>query len=289
MLAATLPPSVRLELAIEDEEARILGDPTQIHQVLLNLCTNAAHAMRENGGILSVGLGLETVTPENAEERDDLDAGDYVVIFVRDTGSGMTPGVKERIFDPFFTTKGPDEGTGMGLSVVHGIVESHNGSVIVESETGKGTEFRVYFPELKIRTDETRDADTSSPTGQEHILMIDDELLVCRMLEETLGSLGYTVTAMTRPREALRRFLNDPLRYDLILTDGKMPEMTGAELAEQALAARPGVPVVLMTGHTDGLDHTDKSRELFAEVLLKPLVEEELAKALRDVLDKPAE
>lgn len=291
LLRATLPSTIDMHVDIEPdadgENSSVLGDPTQIHQVIMNLCTNAGHAMRMRGGDLRVHLGLREVTPESARNVLEQNPGSFVELIVSDTGHGIDPSIMEQIYDPFFTTKEPGEGTGMGLSVVHGIVKSHGGTVHVDSEVGVGTTFTILLPRL-VRSDEELSANgvINCPRGEEHILFVDDEALLVQMAEETLSQLGYTVTATTSPTKALEMFSQAPEEYDIVITDQTMPGMTGMELARTMLAAKPDLPIVLMTGYSESVTSDIARQSGLAEYLMKPVVEEELAQTIRHVLDR---
>ncbi|TVM19348.1 hypothetical protein DPQ33_03030 [Oceanidesulfovibrio indonesiensis] len=291
LLRATLPTTIDMHVEIEPEaegeQSSILGDPTQVHQVIMNLCTNAGHAMRMRGGDLTVHLGLREVTPESARNVLEQNPGTFVELTVSDTGHGIDPAIMEQIYDPFFTTKEPGEGTGMGLSVVHGIVKSHGGTVHVDSEVGVGTTFTILLPRL-VQTEEELNAQSSiySPRGDEHILFVDDEALLVQMAEETLSQLGYSVTATTSPTKALEMFSQTPDAFDIVITDQTMPGMTGMELARTMLAAKPDLPIVLMTGYSEAVTSDIARQSGLSEYLMKPVVEEELAQTIRHVLDR---
>ncbi|GAB7078569.1 hybrid sensor histidine kinase/response regulator [Megalodesulfovibrio paquesii] len=290
MLRATLPSTIEIVLDISPEvheqSDALLGDPTQIHQVIMNLCTNAGHAMRERGGTLTLSLKHSTLSPQQARGMVDLVPGDYLELSVRDTGHGIPPDILEQIFDPFFTTKAPGEGTGMGLSVVHGIVKNHGGSVAVDSAVGKGTNFTVRLPRLLQEPGQEERLCRIAPTGSEHVLFVDDEALLVQMAGEMLSQLGYKVTGSTDPVKALEVFRDAPERFDLVITDQTMPHMTGLELARQVLALRPDKPVILLTGYSESVTREAVEAAGVAEFIMKPVVEEQLAQTIRHVLDQ---
>ena len=262
----------------------MFGDPSQIHQVVMNLCTNATQAMRDGGGLLEISL-LEVRLEEcpDAPERE-RPSGPCLELRIRDTGPGMDQETMDKIFDPFFTTKQPGEGTGMGLSVAHGIVQGHEGVIHVESSPGLGSLFRVLLPFHHANGDETTEGE-SPARGAEHILFVDDEELLARMAEDMLTQLGYRVTALTAPAEVLKRFREAPEKYDLMITDLTMPVMTGDALAGEILAIRPNLPIILLTGYCDHIT-SEKATEIGIHCLLmKPVVEEQLARAVRNALD----
>jgi PAS domain S-box-containing protein len=250
LLRSTLPPTIRLEVVLADDLPPILAEPTQIHQVIMNLCTNAVHAMRESSGELRITLGRVDIGEAFVAGQPDIAPGAYVELTVRDTGCGMHEETLTRIFEPFFTTKGPGEGTGLGLSVVHGIVRDHDGSIHVDSAPGQGTLFRIYFPGV-ADVPEASSADPGAAPGgnRERILIVDDEPALGSVVHRMLTRLGYQPAIEADPKRALARVRAEPSQYDLVITDLNMPGMTGIELAAALLSARPGLPVILLTGH----------------------------------------
>ncbi|WP_051286332.1 hybrid sensor histidine kinase/response regulator [Megalodesulfovibrio gigas] len=290
MLRATLPATIDIvqdiSPGVDESTDTILGDPTQIHQVIMNLCTNAGHAMRERGGTLTISLVHVSLSPQQARGVVELPPGDYLELGVRDTGHGIPPDILEQIYDPFFTTKAPGEGTGMGLSVVHGIVKNHGGSVAVDTAMGKGTLFTVRLPRLYQDSDQEERLCRISPTGKEHILFVDDEALLVQMAGEMLSQLGYTVTGATDPLKALEQYRQTPTKFELVITDQTMPHMTGLELATQVLAMHPDKPVILLTGYSESVTRESAEAAGVAEFIMKPVVEEQLAQTIRHVLDQ---
>jgi PAS domain S-box-containing protein len=284
LLRASLPATVEIQAQL-DKSAPIKGDPTQIHQILMNLATNAAHSMGSAGGRLKVSLSQCQSEQDTGKHPPDLPAGRYALLEVADTGSGMTPAVMERIFDPFFTTKEKGEGTGLGLSVVHGIVKSHQGGIIVESTPGEGTIFQVFLPTIQQETQEAAVCTPVCPTGTEHILAVDDEPQVLRMCTSLLESLGYRITACANAPEALQRFCLDPQAYDLLLTDLTMPVLTGEKLAAEVHRYRPNLPVVVFTGFSESLSEADCRQAGIHKVISKPILRHELAAVVRQALD----
>ncbi|WP_156915866.1 hybrid sensor histidine kinase/response regulator [Desulfatirhabdium butyrativorans] len=248
MLRATLPATIDIKFTQETGKSFILGDPTQIHQIMINLCTNAAHAMRDRGGILEIGLHHVELDATEAANYIDLHPGAYVRMVVRDTGKGMDRETLDRIFDPFFTTKGPGEGSGIGLSVVRGIVKGHGGRISAYGELGKGSTFEVFFPktENELTTDERPSAGLA--TGKERILLVDDEESLVAVTSEMLNILGYEVVSANRSIDALALFRSQCDRFHLVVTDLTMPEMTGMELAAEILRIRGDIPILLSTG-----------------------------------------
>jgi two-component system cell cycle sensor histidine kinase/response regulator CckA len=285
LLRASLPATVEIRrIVTAHPDIQILGDPTQIHQVMLNLCTNAAHAMREKGGTLDVEVAEEVLSAADLASEPELRPGSYVRLTVRDTGHGIERQVLDRIFEPFFTTKEPFEGTGMGLAVVHGIVKGHEGFIRVSSEVGKGTGFDLYFPKF-ANARAPRDSDALEiPRGRGRILFVDDEAALTRLAREMLESLGYEVTVENGAFEALETFEGRPNAFDLIITDYTMPRMTGLELAGAILAIRPEIPVILCSGYSDMISE-EKIREAgIREFIMKPVGLREMADALRRLL-----
>ncbi len=284
LLRASIPTTVEIRPNIERECGMVLGDPTQIYQVLVNLCANAAHAMSEKGGVLEVSLMNVDLDAASAQHLD-LKPGLYVRLTVSDTGHGMERAVMERIFDPYFTTKGPGEGTGLGLAMVHGAVKSHGGAIAVDSEPGKGATFHVYFPRMERSEAPEAEAAASVPTGNERILFVDDEKALVEMSKQMLESLGYKAAGRTGSIEALETFRAQPDKFDLVITDQTMPNMTGETLAKELLRIRPDIPIILCTGYSE-LITKEKARAMgIRELIMKPVVRSELARIIRDVLD----
>lgn len=284
MLRSTLPTSIEMRQDIPSDVPAVLADPSQIHQVIMNLSTNAWHATAESGGVLEVRIDTVRIEPGPAQ-NPSLPPGQYVRIRVRDTGCGMDEATRERIFDPYFTTKEKGEGTGLGLAVVLGIVEGAGGRITVESAEGRGTTFTVYFPALAGETQEPASAPEALPEGREHILFVDDEAAIVRLGERMLQRLGYEVTSSTDPQKALALFESDPQRYDTVVTDMTMPRMAGDELARKILAVRPDVPVLLCTGYTRRVSEEAVRDIGIRALIMKPLSNRELARTIRDVLD----
>ncbi len=287
LLRASIPTTIAINLDIKTERDTLLADPTQIHQVLMNLCTNAAHATQEKGGSLAIVLNSAEVIPQNALNARKAKPGPYLELSIRDTGSGMDSVTLDRIFDPFFTTKKPGEGTGMGLSVVHGIVKSHGGAIMVESQPNQGTTFHVYFP-LAVADDIPQEREDHSPIigGIECILFVDDEPPLVQLGKEMLERIGYEVVGRTNGMEALSLFQAQPERFDLVITDLTMPNMTGTELAETILKIRPEIPVIICTGFSESLSIEKVKKMGIREIVLKPVVTRKIAAVIRRELDK---
>ena len=285
-LRASLPATIDIRRNIAASSGKILADSTQIHQVLLNLCTNAAQAMEERGGVIDIALAEVDLPAGNQELGADLAPGPYLTLTVSDTGKGMTPEVMNRIFEPFFTTKAPGQGTGLGLAVVHGIVKSHGGAIQVGSEPGKGSAFKVFFPKIEDQKIVEPATLTKIPRGQETILLVDDEKDLVELWEETLQRLGYQVVGTTSSIEALETFQAKPDRFDLVITDQTMPQMTGIALAKELLRLRPELPIILCTGFTDPARVENIKALGIREMVNKPLSKAEIAIIIRKVLDK---
>jgi signal transduction histidine kinase/ActR/RegA family two-component response regulator len=290
LLRATIPSSIQIECDIDDTCGSIKGDPTQIHQVIMNLCTNAYHAMQETGGKLEVSLKEIHISYEQSIERVGMKVGKHIELQVKDSGHGMEPQVMERIFEPYYTTKAQGKGTGLGLSVIHGIVKSHVGDITVSSLPGQGATFKVYLPiidelEVKIETDEPAIA----INGKERILLIDDEEQIIDIEQQILERLGYHVTPKTDSQEALEEFAAQPDRFDLVITDMTMPKMTGDQLARRMMDIKPQIPVILCTGFNETISEEKALAMGIDKFVMKPIVKDELASTIRTVLDnRPA-
>ena len=289
LIRASLPATIEISGKNLNHDAVVEADPIQIHQVMMNLCSNAHHAMRDTGGTLTVSLATTEITVNQAAHLGGIKPGAYLELRIADTGHGIPREYIDRIFDPYFTSKEKGEGTGLGLAVVHGIVSSHGGAIAVESIIGKGTTFHVYFPERSQNAGAEERPQPSTPgtfTGHERILFVDDEPALIEIGQEILATLGYRVETFTSSLEAMARFKEAPQDYDLIISDLTMPKMTGEILAQEAMRIRPDIPVILFTGYSDIL-----SRERFLaagikDCLMKPLTRKDLATSIRRVLDE---
>lgn len=289
LLRFSLPSNIEIRQNITPDCGPVLADPTRIHQVIMNLCTNAYHAMRESGGILEVSLKEVFLTGEDVQNRIRLQAGSYLQLTVQDTGSGIPEQLLEKIFEPYFTTKAQGEGTGLGLAVVQSIILDFCGDITVHSEADKGTVFSIYLPVIRSEEEEGGIEEGSLlPRGRgiERILVVDDDQELLLLNRKILETLGYQVTICTESGEALADFQRHPDRYDLVITDMTMPKMTGDELTRRMLALRPELAMIICTGFSELMDE-DKAREIGARALLmKPLTKKELACAVRQVLDQ---
>ncbi len=284
LLRATLPTTIQIHQHLETETDLIVGDPVQIHQVLMNLCTNAKHAMRKEGGTLEVSLTEATLQSEESAALFHLDPGRFLKLTVSDTGHGIPPEITERIFDPYFTTKEKGEGTGLGLSVVHGIITEHGGAIRVSSEVGTGTTFQIFLPLSEDQGVAQPKAEKPILRGSENILLVDDEALLTESYGEILESLGYQVVTKTSSTEALETFRLQPGRFDLVLTDYTMPNMTGIQLAEALLKVRPDIPIILYSGFTEDITPQKAKSKGIKEMLSKPLSKHDLSAVLRRCL-----
>ena len=284
LMRSSLPVTIDIKQSINGSSL-VMGNPTQIHQILMNLCTNAGHAMRENGGVLTIELESMELKEELISQRVRLTPGIYVRLTVSDTGHGMSARVLDRVFDPFFTTKSRGEGTGMGLAVVHGIVESYQGAVYAYSEVGQGTTFRVYLPAIERRAEPELRVDDEIPKGDEHILFVDDETMLIQMGTIQLEALGYRVSSRSSSREALDLFERDPDAFDLAITDMTMPDLTGDRLARRIKRIRQDIPIILCTGFSAKLSAQPGPPPDVDALLMKPVVLRDMAHKIREALD----
>ena len=285
LLRASLPTTIEIKLNIEPHLDAIFADPTQIHQVMMNLCTNSAHAMGDKGGILEVSLQNVNLNIKAASQYPELNPGAYVKLSISDTGGGMDSATMQRIFDPYFTTKEQDKGTGMGLAVVHGIVKGHGGGIHADSTVNEGTHFDILFPVIEKPIISETEELKALPTGNETILCIDDEQPLIELAKNMLKRLGYRVEARTLPVEAIEVFKTAPDKFDLVISDMTMPAMTGVGLAKKLMQIRPKIPVIICTGYSEQIDET-RAKELGIKgFLMKPFTIRELSKTVREVLD----
>jgi len=286
LLRATLPTTIEIREDLSKDTGVVNADPTQMHQVIMNLGTNAGHAMQEDGGALEVSLANVELDDLSASKHLDLAAGSYIRLMVSDTGHGMTSEIMDRIFDPYFTTKDTGEGTGLGLSVVQGIVKAHGGTITVYSKPGKGTTFHVYLPIIHEAEKPEKESEEPLPTGSERILFIDDEEVLVEIASQMLEQLGYKVVTKRSSVQALELFRAEPDRFDLVITDMTMPHMTGDKLAQELMKIRPDIPVILCTGHSR-LVSEEKAKEIGIKAfVMKPLVVRNLAETVRKVMDE---
>ena len=288
LLRATIPSTIEIVARVDEDCGHIKGDPTQIHQVIMNLCTNAYHAMQETGGTLEVELKEVDINYENSVERVGMKVGRHLELTVKDAGHGMQPEVLERIFEPYYTTKELGKGTGLGLSVIHGIIKNYGGDIRVHSRPGNGTTFTVYIPIIDDIDIETEKVETvTDGKGNERILLIDDEKPIIDIEQQILERLGYKVTPKTDSQEALEEFAALPDKFDLVITDMTMPRMTGDQLARKIMDIKPDTPVILCTGFNETITEEKALALGIAKFVMKPIVKDELACTIRSVLDTP--
>jgi signal transduction histidine kinase/ActR/RegA family two-component response regulator len=287
LLRASIPKTIEIEHQLDENCGAIMGDPTQIHQVVMNLCTNAYQAMQENGGKLSLELKEINLDYDDMLEKIGVQPGKHLCLTVKDEGHGMDPSVMARIFEPYYTTKEQGKGTGLGLSVIHGIVKNHGGEIIVESHRDEGSTFHVYLPVLDDVDITIEHPECAVETqGQERILLVDDEVQIAFMEQKILERLGYSVTAKTSSKEALQIFSEQPDNFDLVITDMTMPQMTGDKLAQELMRIKPDIPVILCTGFNEMITEEKALQLGIDKFVMKPVVKDELAATIRSVLDK---
>jgi signal transduction histidine kinase/ActR/RegA family two-component response regulator len=286
LLRASLPATIEIRQNLASQSDTVLANPTQIHQVLINLCTNSAQAMREKGGVLEVSLEDADLDSEATASNPDLQPGVHVKLTVRDTGSGIAPEIVERIFDPYFSTREPEQGTGMGLAVVHGIVKSTGGTITVDSKLGEGTAIHVFFPRIRGKATPEARGLSPFPLGNERILFVDDEKALVDIGVQLLEHLGYRVVARTSSIEALEAFRNQPEKFDLVVSDQTMPNMTGEMLAKELIRIRPDIPIVLCTGYSEMISEEKATALGIKKLIMKPILMREISQTIRQILDQ---
>jgi len=286
LLRSSLPTTIDIQEDIDKDPGVIVIDPTQLHQILMNLCTNAYHAMEQKGGTLSISLKRREFSTEDLAGHPYIQPGSFVELSIGDNGLGIPPEIREKIFDPYFTTKETGKGTGMGLAIVHGIVKSYGGDITCRSKLGEGTVFNIFLPVFAgDAAVEIEDAE-SLQVGTEHILLVDDEKMLVEMSQTMLERMGYAVTARTSSMEALTTFRNQPDAFDLVITDQTMPGMTGIDLARKMLQLRPDLPIILCTGYSSRLSKEQVRAYGIKGFALKPLAKKDIAVLIRSILDK---
>ena len=287
LIRSSIPATIEIKKNI-NSPATVLADPTQIHQIVMNLCTNAYHSMREKGGVLTVSLTEMEVAPDGQFSGLDLSPGRYLRLEVSDTGIGMDAQIRKKIFEPYFTTKGAGEGTGLGLAVVHGIVKSHNGEIHVYSEPGQGTIFNVYLPIVAegVAASGTIVEKEKIKGGCERIMFVDDEETLTQVADEIFSIYGYRIDTFTDPVLALESFAGQPDAYSLLITDMSMPSLAGVELAQKMMVTKPDLPVILCSGFSE-IMNKEKSMEIgIRQYFQKPIVMSKLVKSVREILDQ---
>ncbi|MCW5202396.1 response regulator [Desulfobulbus sp. US4] len=287
LIRSSIPSTISIITDIDPHIGTVWADPTQIHQILMNLCTNASHAMENTGGRLSVSLQPACIQDDDQKPHLDLAPGEYAELTVTDTGIGMHPDIVDKIFDPYFTTKNKGKGTGLGLAIIHGVISDYGGAITVESRLGRGSTFRVFLPVTENKEDALPEIKKQEdiPRGTERILFVDDEELLIDMGKDMLARLGYHVTVKKSSLEALEIFKEQPDNFDLVITDQTMPDMTGFELAKNMLQSRPNLPIILCTGYSALVDEKVAKAQGIKEFLLKPVRRKIIAQAIRQVLD----
>jgi CheY-like chemotaxis protein len=288
LLRASIPTTITIQQDLAVNIGNILADATQIHQVVMNLCSNAAQAMDEEGGILRVELAKVDINAEDLKTEPNLKPGPYVQLTVQDTGTGINERYLDRIFDPYFTTKDVGKGSGLGLAVVIGIVKRHEGMVKVKSKLGEGTTFTVFFPIINEKAPLSTEDNSPLPIGIEKILMVDDEESIVDLTQKHAERLGYRVTTQTDSKAALELFRAQPDAFDLIITDQTMPGLTGENLANEVMKIRPDIPIIICTGYSSQMDAERASAVGFKAFIMKPVEKRELANTIRQVLDASA-
>ncbi len=284
LLRATVPATVKIDQNI-NSDSMVLGDLIQIHQVIMNLCTNAVHAMNRNHGKLSVALEDEVFEKETSFIFSTLKPGAYVKLTVSDNGLGISDEILCNIFNPYFTTKGPDAGTGIGLSVVSDIVKGLKGDIAVKSEVGKGTEFSIYFPVGKSNNKPAPQSQEDIQSGVARILFVDDEEQIVSIGKLILEKFGYKVTTLTSSSDALKLYKENPAAFDIVITDLHMPEITGEELAREMVAIRPDLPIIICTGYIKEIKGEWAEIDAIKAIVQKPLMGKELARIINNIID----
>lgn len=285
-LRSMIPATIDIKPQIVSTDEAILGEPTQISQVIMNLCNNASQEMEETGGSITVGVETVHLDGTQAAKHNELKPGQYLKIWVKDTGGGIPPDNIDKIFDPYFTTKAAGKGSGMGLAVVHGIIKSHNGAVSVDSTPGKGTTFNVLLPLIDDKPSAKSEKSVELPRGDASILLVDDEIALAQMTTKLLQRLGYKVEMCNRPNQALDIFGTNPDRFDLVITDMTMPEMSGVTLSKKLMEIRPEIPIIISTGHSSLIDEEKAEKLGIAAYVMKPVDKGHLARTICKVLDK---
>jgi len=285
LLKSSFPQGVKIVQDLKPNIGTVIADPTHIHQIMMNLCTNANHAMLKTGGILTVKLDSIIVDHKNTDQIPKLKKGEYIVMTISDTGHGMDIKTKERIFEPFFTRKDVGSGSGLGLSVVHGIINNYGGAIIVDSSPGEGTTFKIYLPKHGDDPQYSNKSAKKSIRGNEYILLVDDEPEITFMGKKMLEKLGYKVSIHSSSQSALDEFINNPKKFELLVTDQNMPDIKGTELATRMREKNPELKVIVITGYAEDLSEDIIYQSGISEVILKPMIVSEFSNIIRNVLD----
>jgi signal transduction histidine kinase len=285
LIKASFPSNIEIRQDLDTDCGTIMADATQMHQIIMNLCTNSLHAMVNKGGILEVRLDALALNSKKIKAKVNIKKGNYVRLTISDTGVGMDKQTIDRIFEPFFTNKEVGSGSGLGLSVVHGIVNNYNGAIQVQSEPGKGTIFMIYLPQHSAHGAKDSQITEKTSKGCENILFVDDEKEITYMGKKMLESLGYTVDIRTDGFSALHEIQTNKQKYDLLVTDQNMPKMLGTDLVKRAKKIRPDLKIILITGYEDSIKEDSINKYDIAEIIMKPLILSEFSKTIRNVLD----
>lgn len=286
LIRSSIPANIEIRQALSDDVSPILGNDTQINQIFINLCNNTVDALPDIGGVLEVNLSNETVDEKHAKQYPSLQYGQYIKLVVSDNGIGMDKKTLDRVFEPYFTTKDIGKGTGIGMAVVHGIVERHGGSIIADSHPGQGTTFTIFFPAYEGPQEQETDNQNYLPTGEECILYVDDETSIAHLGKRHLESLGYKAESTTDPFKALEMVKTDPHRFDLVITDMAMPKMTGDQLIVEILKIRQDMPTIICTGYSAKISENEAKERGVSSFAMKPLAKSDLATKVRKVLDE---
>jgi CheY-like chemotaxis protein len=284
-LKSSIPATIEIQQSIVSESL-IIGNSTQFHQIFMNLCTNAAHAMEENGGLLQVSLEDLKLEKHETIQGQSLKPGNYIKLSVSDTGTGMSPEIMGSIFDPYYTSKEPGKGTGIGLALVHSIVKRYGGIIEVYSEVGEGSVFSIYLPATEKHQTSQPYTKEALPMGSERILFVDDEDSIAKVGGQLLERLGYSVTIMTSSKKALDLFQSNAYTFDLVVTDMTMPGITGDKLAIELMKIRQDIPVIICTGYNKKISAQIASEIGIQALIYKPVERVDLAKTVRKVLDE---
>ena len=285
-MRASIPSTIVFDIHSVCDKEMVYGDPTQIHRIIMNLCTNAAHAMGGNGGCMGLRLRPLSLNTPQAQKKN-LEEGSYIELTISDTGQGISPSIIGQIFDPFFTTK-KGKGTGLGLSMTHGIVRSMGGNILVESVEGTGSVFSVYLPEISGKDENLEMCFPETKGENEKILLVDDDESVLEVMAEIITHIGYTVVPVNNGNDALTLFASDPSAFDLVITDQTMPHMTGLNLARNLQVSRPDMPIILSTGFFDAIDHAEAMKSGISGFLAKPVERHRIAHAIRKAINRTA-
>ena len=284
-LRASIPSTIDIKYQIDGKTGSVLANSVELHQILMNLCTNAVHAIGDQAGSVEIEVKGVEISRKERISFPDLDLGRYVKLSVKDTGQGIPLEMQERIFDPYFTTKEKGVGTGLGLAVVHGIVKKSNGTIRVESEPTKGATFHIYLPQIELATEAPANQALLPKCGSEKILFVDDEKMLADIGEKILKRLGYDVCSRTSPIEALELFKSKPNYFDLVISDQTMPGMTGDALAKELMKINPGIPVILCTGYSQLINQQRAVENGIKALVMKPILINDMADAIRKVLN----